>query len=91
MDPKTNEIVGGSVTERTAQILRNLSAVLDEAGSSLNKVLKVNVFLTSMDDFAAMNKGYESFFLKPLPVRTCVCVKALPLNSDVEIECTAYI
>ncbi|KAH8817227.1 Endoribonuclease L-PSP/chorismate mutase-like protein [Xylogone sp. PMI_703] len=91
MDPKTNKIVEGGVEQRTIQILKNLSAVLHKAGSSLDKVIKVNVFLTSMDYFGDMNKGYEQFFKEPFPVRTCVCVKALPLNSDVEIECTGYI
>ncbi|KIN01617.1 hypothetical protein OIDMADRAFT_18584 [Oidiodendron maius Zn] len=91
LDPKTNKIVEGGVKERTIQIIKNLSAVLEKAGSSLDKVLKVNVFLTSMDSFNEMNEGYKILFHGPLPARTCVCVKSLPLDSDVEIECVGYI
>lgn len=99
--------------ESQAQIFRNLSAVLEKAGSSLEKAIKVNVFLANMEDFAAMNEIYGQFLnheLKPVSVivvlcvvrlynftdgiiqaRTCVSVKALPLGTDVEIECSAFI
>ncbi|KAI9842761.1 MAG: hypothetical protein M1837_006944 [Sclerophora amabilis] len=73
-----------------AQALRNLSAVLEAAGSSLDNAVKVNVFLTTMENFAAMNKVYETFFKAPRPCRTCVAVKELPLHTDVEIECIAH-
>ncbi|KAK2809975.1 hypothetical protein FQN50_003389 [Emmonsiellopsis sp. PD_5] len=92
MDPATGKLVEGTVQDRTAQIFRNLSAVLEKAGSSLDKAIKVNVFLANMEDFAAMNEIYAQFLSKePKPVRTCVSVKALPLGTDVEIECSAYI
>ncbi|KAM3067726.1 hypothetical protein ACMFMG_011462 [Clarireedia jacksonii] len=92
MDPATNKLVEGSVGDRCAQTIRNLSAVLTAAGSSLDNVVKVNVFLDNMENFAAMNKVYAEFFNKdPKPVRTCVAVKQLPLGTDVEIECVAHL
>ena len=74
-----------------AQSLANLSAVLDAAGSSIDNVVKVNIFLTDMADFAAINEVYDKVFHKePKPCRTCVAVHQLPLGTDVEIECTAH-
>jgi 2-iminobutanoate/2-iminopropanoate deaminase len=74
------------------QALVNLAAVLEAAGSSIDNVVKVNIFLTDMANFAAMNKAYEAVFNKdPKPCRTCVAVHQLPLGTDVEIECTAYL
>ncbi|KAI1956231.1 hypothetical protein LOZ58_006495 [Ophidiomyces ophidiicola] len=92
IDPSTREIVPGPVGQRTAQALRNLAAVLQAGGSDLKNVVKVNVFLTSMTDFADMNQAYESFFSDGVkPCRTCVAVKELPFGTDVEIECTAFL
>ncbi|PGH00645.1 hypothetical protein AJ79_08161 [Helicocarpus griseus UAMH5409] len=92
MDPITGDMVGGAIGARTEQSLRNLAAVLEAGNSSLDNVVKVNVFLASMDDFVAMNKVYEKFFPGPAkPCRTCVAVKQLPRNTDVEIECTAFV
>jgi 2-iminobutanoate/2-iminopropanoate deaminase len=84
------------------QCLDNLSAVLEAAGSSIKSVVKVNVFLADMKDFAEMNEVYErvlsllSFsdrqtFGTPKPARSCVAVKTLPKNVDVEIECVAVV
>ncbi|KAJ5856979.1 hypothetical protein N7455_007873 [Penicillium solitum] len=75
---------------RARQSLRNVSAVLEAAGTSIQNVIRSHVYLTSMDDFAAMNKAYLEFFRDYVPARTCVAVKALPLGTDVEIECTAH-
>ncbi|KAH8679859.1 Endoribonuclease L-PSP/chorismate mutase-like protein [Tricladium varicosporioides] len=92
MDPATNKLVEGSIGDRTHQCLKNLSAVLEAAGSSIDNVVKVNVFITNMENFAAMNKVYESYFTKGAkPVRTCVAVFQLPLGTDVEIECVAHL
>lgn len=91
MDPASNKLVEGTVGDRAAQALKNLSAVLDAAGSRIDNVVKVNVFLTNMADFAAMNKVYDTVFHKePKPCRTCVAVHQLPLGTDVEIELTAH-
>ncbi|KAJ6078401.1 hypothetical protein N7467_008154 [Penicillium canescens] len=91
MDPVNEKLVEGDVGDRTRQSLRNISAVLEAAGISLQNVVRTNVYLTSMDDFATMNKAYLEFFPDYVPARTCVAVKALPLGTDVEIECTAHI
>jgi reactive intermediate/imine deaminase len=74
--------------QMTEQCIVNLSAVLAAAGSSLAKVVKVNVFITTMDDFAEMNATYEKFFTHK-PARSCVAVKELPKGVPVEIECIA--
>ncbi|TVY29967.1 RutC family protein [Lachnellula hyalina] len=81
-DPVTMKLVEGGVADRTEQALKNLSAVLEAAGSSIDNAVKVNVFLTNMENFAAMNKVYDGFFSKePKPVRTCVAVHQLPLGT----------
>lgn len=71
--------------------MKNLGAVLEAAGSSYKKVLKTLIFLTDMNDFAAVNKIYESYFDGDYPARSCVQVAALPLGGLVEIECVAKI
>ncbi|KAF2234819.1 endoribonuclease L-PSP [Viridothelium virens] len=91
MDPTTKSVVSGSVADRTAQALRNISAILEAAGSSLKNVVKANVYITTMENFQAMNDGYRRFFDEPQPARTCVAVKELPMGTDVEIECIAHL
>ncbi|PGH12051.1 hypothetical protein AJ80_06870 [Polytolypa hystricis UAMH7299] len=92
INPTSKQIVEGGIAERAAQTLRNLSAVLKAAGSSIKNVVKVNVFLTTMENFAEMNKAYDPFFEDGIkPCRTCVAVKELPFGTDVEIECIAYL
>ncbi|OJJ08045.1 hypothetical protein ASPVEDRAFT_34220 [Aspergillus versicolor CBS 583.65] len=91
MDPVTGKLVDGDVKAHTAQCIKNLTAVLEEAGSDITKVVKVNVFLSNMDDFTAMNEEYTKHWGDVKPCRTCVAVKTLPLNTDVEIECTAHL
>jgi len=92
IDPTTQKVVEGGVADRTRQSLQNLSAILLASGSSINNCVKVNIFLTTMDNFAAMNKVYAEFFTEdPKPVRTCVAVYQLPLGTDVEIECVAHL
>jgi 2-iminobutanoate/2-iminopropanoate deaminase len=73
------------------QALANLGKVLEAAGSSPDKVLKVLVYVTSMDDVPLMNEAYKAFFAEPRPARACVCVKDLARGTDVEIECTAFL
>ncbi|KAF9892231.1 hypothetical protein FE257_002008 [Aspergillus nanangensis] len=91
VNPSTGKMVEGPIQERTKQILRNLSAVLEAAGSSLQDVVKVNIFLADMNDFGAVNEIYAGTFPDPKPARTCVAAKTLPQGSDVEIECTAVV
>ncbi|KAI5294002.1 hypothetical protein KEM52_004874 [Ascosphaera acerosa] len=82
------EEVGTTITEKTTQVCENVAAILKEAGSSMQKVVKVNVFLTDMADFGEVNAVYEKYFAHK-PARSCVAVKQLPKNVPVEIECIA--
>ncbi|KAJ4185040.1 hypothetical protein NW767_012996 [Fusarium falciforme] len=90
IDPTTGKLQKG-VAAQTTQILNNLKAVLEEAGSGLDKVIKVNVFITDMGKFAELNKAYLGVFEEPQPVRTCVQVSALPFEAEVEMECQALL
>jgi len=89
MDAQTMKLIDGDVKAHTHQCIKNLSAILEAAGTSIDKVVKVNVFLADMGDFAAMNEVYTQYWGDVKPCRTCVAVKTLPLNTDVEIECIA--
>ena len=89
VDPATRSLVAGGVTEQTQQTFNNLEMVLHSAGLSLEDVIKVNVYLTSMSNFAAMNAVYLTRFTAPFPARTTVAVAELPLNALVEIEMVA--
>ncbi len=85
------EIVCEDINGQTEQVLTNLSAVLKEAGSSLEKVVKTTIFLSDMEDFKAVNEVYATFFKDHKPARSTVAVKTLPLNVKVEIECIALV
>lgn len=83
------EFIGGDIKAQTRQVLENLSAILTEARSGLNKVIKTSVFLADMGDFSAMNEIYEDFFKTHKPARSTIAVKSLPKGALVEIECIA--
>ena len=91
IDPVTGEFVSNDVAEQTEQVLKNLSAVLEAAGSSLNNVIKTTVFLADMNDFAAMNEIYARFFSENKPARATVQAARLPRDARVEIECIALV
>ncbi|WAO96808.1 Hypothetical protein NCS54_01449500 [Fusarium falciforme] len=92
VDPVTGKLVEGTVADRTTQIFKNISRILETAGSSLHKVIRVNIFLTSMSDYASMNEAYLKVLSQDVkPVRTCVAVKELPRLTDIEIEVTAIL
>lgn len=91
LDPMTGEVVAGGIQEQTHQVLKNLRAVLEAAGSGLDYVLKTTVFLKSMNDFAAMNAVYATYFSSAPPARSTVEVARLPRDVLVEIECIARI
>lgn len=92
LDPTTGEICGTSVEEQTRQVFSNIKAVLEAAGSSLNKVLKTTVFLKDMNDFAKMNEIYAEFFTEGIyPSRSAVEVARLPKDVLLEIETIAYL
>ena len=89
IDPATGEFAVGGVKEQTRQSLTNALRILESAGLNLSNVVKTTVFLADMDDFAAMNEVYASFFSAPYPARSAVAVKTLPKGALVEIECIA--
>jgi len=91
IDPAAGKIVAQDVAGQTHQVMNNLTQVLRKAGTDLNKVVKTTVFLQSMDDFAAMNEVYASYFSDMPPARSTVEVSRLPIGALVEIEAIALI
>ena len=89
IDPATGQFVSGGIAEQTQQVLKNLSAVLEAAGSSLDQVVKTTVFLADMQDFTAMNEVYASFFGAEPPARSTVQAAGLPRDARVEIDVVA--
>jgi 2-iminobutanoate/2-iminopropanoate deaminase len=90
-DPATMQIVDGGIREQTERVLRNLAAVLEAAGSSLDRAVKTTVFLADMNEFAAMNEVYGCFFTGVPPARSTVEVKRLPRDVRVEIDVIALV
>ena len=91
IDPSTSEFVAGGVAEQTEQVFKNLIAVLEAGGSSLDGVVKTTVFLADMSDFAAMNEVYAKYFDSNKPARATVQAARLPRDAKVEIECIAMV
>jgi 2-iminobutanoate/2-iminopropanoate deaminase len=91
IDPRTGQFVAGGVAEQTEQVLKNLSAVLEAAGSSLDQVVKTTVFLADMKEFSEMNEVYARFFSEPPPARATVAAAGLPRDARVEIEAVALV
>ena len=88
VDPATGQIPQG-IEAQTAQSLKNMTAILEQNGMTLDNVVKTTVFLTDLNDFAAMNGVYAQFFREPYPARSAVQVAALPKGAPIEIECFA--
>ena len=88
-DPATGRLIDGGAAAQTARILDNVRAILESAGRTLDHVLRVSIYLTSMNDFAAVNDVYVTYFNAPFPARTTVSVVALPLGAAVEIKVVA--
>lgn len=91
LDPATGKMIAGTISAQTERALRNLEAVLTEAGGKLNDVVKTTVFLQDMGEFGAMNAIYAEFFGDEPPARSAVEVAALPLGARVEIEAVAFL
>lgn len=89
IDPATQQLINGSVAEQTERVLRNLEAVLKQAGSSMAKVVRCGVFLKDMNDFTAMNEVYGRFFPNNPPARTTIQAARLPKDCQVEIDAIA--
>ena len=86
LDPDTMELVAGDIASQANRVFKNLSAVAEAAGGSLNDAVKVNISLTNLADFAAVNEVMASFFEEPYPARACVQVTALPKAVAIEVE-----
>ncbi len=89
LDPSTGEMVPGPIEDQTRQVLKNLSAVLEAAGSGLGDVVKMTVFMTDLGQFSRMNAVYAEFFPEAPPARSAVEVSALPLGAAIEMEAVA--
>lgn len=89
LDPATGKLVSGDIDAQTRRVLDNIRAVLEAAGSGLDKVCKSTVFVTDLRDFAAINQAYASYFPTDPPARSTVQVSALPLGASIEIEVIA--
>jgi 2-iminobutanoate/2-iminopropanoate deaminase len=90
LDPKTGERISGGVVQETRQVIENIKAILESAGSGLDKVVKTTVFLHSMDDFGVMNEVYTKYFTKDSPARSTIEVSRLPKGMKIEIEAIAF-
>jgi 2-iminobutanoate/2-iminopropanoate deaminase len=88
-DIATGEILQGTIAEQTELILRNIETILETAGTNLARVVKTNVYLTDINDFAAMNKVYATFFASEPPARTTIAAANLPLGVGIEIDVVA--
>jgi reactive intermediate/imine deaminase len=84
--PGTTELVTGDIAEQTAQAFKNLAAVAEAAGGSLEKAVKINISLTDLEHFSAVNEVMVQFLQEPFPARACVQVAALPKGAQIEIE-----
>ncbi|KAI5458292.1 endoribonuclease L-PSP [Mariannaea sp. PMI_226] len=90
-DPATGKMVDGPIENRTHRCIQSLGAILEAAGSSLEHVVEVSLFLTNMDDFDRVNAIYKTYWGELKPTRTCVGVRSLPGNTDIEIKCIGVV
>lgn len=90
LDPSTGELVSGDIKKATERSLENIKALLEEAGTCFDKVIKTTVYVKNMSDFAAVNEVYAKYFKKDMPARSCVEVK-LPKDALVEVEVIALV
>lgn len=91
LDPATMELVKGDFATEARQVFTNLKAVCEEAGGSLSEIVKVNLYLVDLDNFATLNQVMEEFFTAPFPARAAVGVKALPKGAEIEAEAVMVI
>ena len=91
INPDSGELVTGNFKDRTRQVLNNLKNIIEAAGSNMNKVVKTNVYLTDLSNFAEVNEVYSEFFPSDPPARAAIQVSKLPLDTDIEIESIAEV
>lgn len=90
IDPATGEFAGNDIASQTKQSLTNVKAILEEAGCTMDQIVKTTVLLDDIKDFVGMNEVYNTFFTEPYPARAAFAVETLPKNALVEIEVIAY-
>ena len=90
IDMTTGQLSTGDIAEQTRHSMRNVSSILEAAGSNLDKVVKTTIFVKDLNNFQAINAAYAEFFASGAPARACVQVAALPKNAELEIEAIAY-
>ena len=91
INPETNEFIDGDIEIQTEQVLKNIKAILEAGGSSLEEVVKVTIYLQNIKDFILVNEIYSKYFENSLPARACVEVSNLPKNAKIEIEAIGII
>ena len=91
LDPATGNLVQNSIEEATHQVLKNIQSLLNEAGMTMENIVKCSIFLKDLNDFSAVNEIYGSYFRSSFPARETVQVARLPLDVDIEISCIAVI
>ena len=91
LDPATGTMVEGDIAAQTHRVFRNLAGILEAAGASLDRVVRATVFLADMNDFAAMNEVYATYFRSPAPARSTIQAARLPKDSRVEIDVIAEV
>ena len=91
VDPLTNQLTTGTIETEARLALENVKIIMASAGSSLDKILQVNVYLTDIREYARFNDVYKDYFNDPMPARTCVEVKQLPFGLRIEIDAVGYI
>ena len=90
INPANGTLVDGSIEEQTKQVFDNMKGLLEDAGSSLDKIIKTTVFIKNMNDFSRINEVYASYFTGDFPARSCVEVARLPKDVLIEVEAIAY-
>ncbi len=91
IDPKTGELLKGDIEKETEQSLENVKAIIEEAGGTLEDIVKVNIYVKDIEDFSKINEIYGKYFSKHKPARSLVEVSKLPKDGDIEIEAIAII
>jgi len=90
LDPITSDVVSGDITQQINQVFKNLNAICNEAGGNLQNIIKLNIFLTDLKNFALINEIMAQYFVEPYPARAAVGVCQLPKNVAVEMDAVAY-
>ena len=91
LDPKTMQVVNGDINDHITQVLSNIRAIAEESGSTMNEIVKINVYLKDLEHFQNVNEVMESYFEKPYPARAAVEVSRLPKDVSIEMDAILYV